>query len=170
MELNGLVARFMSIMRQEKDIYSKLLGLSKNKKEAIFSKETDELDAIVREEHGLLLRLEQAEKRRMRCVEMLVTEIGCRPEDVTMMTFADHGTVGQADDLQKLHTEMGSLLKQLEEFNAENHRCLESRLEYVRFAMDVLEPDNDPGVYGTDGTNSDFSDNPARPGIIDRKV
>lgn len=168
--MNDLVSRFTEVMSKEKDIYERLLKISEGKKGAILSKETKALDAIVREEQSLILRLEQLEKRRIKCSAELAREINTPLEGITLLLFAEQGTLEQSEVLIEIHKELSTMLETLSKHNEENKALLDSRLEYVHFAMDTLTPDQNPGVYSTTGNDGSFNDNTTRTGIIDRKV
>jgi len=166
--LRELVARFLGVMREERLVYAGLLALAEKKKDAILDKNTDTLDAIVRQEQALILRLGQMETRRTQCLEDLSDETGRDLPDITLLDWAEYGTPEQSSDVRALHAELGGILAELEEKNNQNRLLLESRMEYVQFALDVLHSGQDPGLYNTQGDGA-FSDGEGKT-IMDRKV
>lgn len=170
--MEQLVEQFLKVMREEKAIYQDLLSLSENKTDAIADKNVNNLDAIVRQEQSAILRLNQCEKRRLHYVGLLCQNTGEHPETVTMLRFAEYATPDGSLELHALHDELSDILKRLSDKNHTNRALLESRLEYVHFAMDMLNTEQSPGVYDMGGFDSRYDSGVPAKGktIIDRKV
>lgn len=143
------LAKFFKIMSEGRAIYEELVRLSRDKKLAIADRSVDSLDALVRAEQGVVMRLSQWEKSRAECVARLAAQYSA-PEGAPFTWFAQKAPPEERSVFTKLHSELGALLKELSALNDDNKRMLESRLDYVRFAIDTLS-DSNLSVYDSRG-------------------
>jgi flagellar biosynthesis/type III secretory pathway chaperone len=145
--------RLADILSEVKAVYTELLELSEEKREAVFERDVQRLDAVVRQEQAAVTNLNHWEKQRLVCMDapgndQLVR--GQSPSDApTLLFFADNAPDGERERLHTLHGELSGLLRELTKRNAENKALIESRLEYVQFAVDALTAEQTAGLYGS---------------------
>ena len=166
------MSRFYEALRellaQEKSLYAEAVGVSRSKKEAVLNGQVAELDALVRSEQGLLVRMQTAERRRMDCVGDYAARTGRAARDVTLSEMVDSAPAGERVSLAELHEELRGLLETLRALGEENRQLVESRLEYTRFMLSVLtEEDGASHTYTSRGAEHEAP--PAR-GLMDLSV
>ena len=142
---------FYQIMQEGKPIYEELVRLSRKKKIAIADKNVEPLDAIVRQEQGVVMRLSQWERNRADCVEKLSKQLGQTPESATFLFFAKQAPTEKQHEFKALHDELAHLLAELSELNDSNRKMLDARLEYVRFALSTLSEEQTNGYDARGG-------------------
>lgn len=141
--------KLIGALSEEKAVYEELVELAEEKRDAVYKKDLERLDSVVRREQGAVMRLGHWEKQRLSCLEALKD----RPGSPTLLFLAETAPPAERDALLKVHEELSGLIDTLRKTNAGNKALIESRLEYVRFVLDVLNEDQTTGVYGAGGVN-----------------
>ena len=137
--------RLIGVLTETKAVYAELLELADEKRAAVYEKSIERLDAAVRKEQAAAARLNHWEKQRLACMD--VPEGSSDPP--TLLFFAGQAPREEGERLSELHGELSGLLRELSKRNAENKALIESRLEYVRFALDALNAEQTAGLYGS---------------------
>jgi flagellar biosynthesis/type III secretory pathway chaperone len=136
--------RLADVLSEEKAVYTELLKLSEEKREAVFERDVQRLDAIVRREQSAVTDLTHWEKQRLACMDAHTSS-----DAPTLLFFADIAPPEDGARLRKLHGELSVLLREVSKRNAENKALIETRLEYVQFAVDALTAEQTAGLYGS---------------------
>ena len=158
--------RLCDVLSEEKTVYTELLRLSDEKRTAIFEKNVEQLDAVVRLEQGLIARLNHWEKQRLACMD--VPEGPSGPP--TLLFYADQAPPEEGGRLRGLHDELQGLLREMSKRNEENKKLIESRLEYVRFALDVFNAEQTAGLYGSRYGATSPDSGMVQKTVLDKKV
>jgi flagellar biosynthesis/type III secretory pathway chaperone len=137
--------RLIGALTEEKTVYTELLELADEKRAAVFEKSIERLDAVVRKEQAAVVRLNHWEKQRL--ASMDVPEGSSDPP--TLLFCIGQAPAEEGERLSALHGELNTLLRELSKRNAENKALVESRLEYVQFALDALNAEQSAGLYGS---------------------
>jgi flagellar biosynthesis/type III secretory pathway chaperone len=153
--------RLIVILSEEKAIYEELLECAGEKRDAVYERHLERLDAVVRREQAVVARLDHWEKQRLACMDAPEGS----SDSPTLLFFADQAPAGEGDALRALHGELSELLRELMQKNAENRTLLESRLEYARFAIDALNVEQTAGLYG-----SRYGSTPPDSGLVQRTI
>ncbi len=154
----------IGVLSEEKEVFEELIELAGQKKDAVYQKDLEQLDAVVRREQGAVMRLGHWEKQRLSCLDALKD----RPGSETLLFFAEMAPPAEKETLLTLHEQLSNLIQTLKKLNAENKALTESRLEYVRFVLDVLSEDQMTGVYGAGGVSPAGKEAPKK--ILDKTV
>ncbi len=141
--------KLIGALSEEKAVYEELVELAEEKRDAVYKKDLERLDSVVRREQGAVMRLGHWEKQRLSCLEALKDH----PGSPTLLFLAETAPSAERDALLKVHEELSGLIDTLRKANAGNKALIESRLEYVRFVLDVLNEDQTTGVYEAGGIN-----------------
>jgi flagellar biosynthesis/type III secretory pathway chaperone len=161
--------RLADILSEEKAVYTELLELSEEKRLAVFDRDVQRLDAVVRREQSAVTDLNHWEKQRLVCMDAPGNDqlvLGQGSSDApTLLFYADKAPPEEGNILRTLHKELNEILAKLSKRNAENKALIESRLEYVQFAVDALTAEQTAGLYGS-GYGSARSDS----GIIRKTI
>lgn len=165
--MKSLFKQLLDILTEEKEIYAALLGLSKEKKEAIVGSALESINRIVRDEQVLVAKIQDREKARMKCV-MALSQLSGKP-GASLQDFAglaqDSAERAQLDRLQE---SLPELISELQGLNDINRGLIESRLQYVQFVMDSMTPGSGAQIYGAQGEDS--KPGRSRPNLYDQKV
>jgi flagellar biosynthesis/type III secretory pathway chaperone len=157
------------ILSEEKAVYTELLKLSEEKRLAVFERDVQRLDAVVRREQSAIIDLNHWEKQRLVCMDAPNNDRLARgqgPSDApTLLFFADKAPPPERERLLALHEELSGLLRELSKRNAENKALIESRLEYVQFAVDALTAEQTAGLSG-----SGYGKMPRDSGVIRKTI
>lgn len=143
--------RLADILSEEKAVYAELLELSEEKRTAVMDRDVQRLDAVVRKEQAAVTALNHWEKQRLVCMDAPGNDQqGQNPSDApTLLFFAESAPAEYGERLRVLHGELGEVLREVSKRNAENKALIESRLEYVQFAVDALTAEQTAGLYGS---------------------
>ena len=164
-----IVSRFMDVMMSQKEIHHRLGDLSGQKQGVIANNEVAALDAIVRQEQRELAALSSLEKRRRQLMEELSRHTKKPAKDILLTDFLLVATPEQKERLESLAHEISSLLSEQLRLNDINQRLIDSRLDYVHFALDMLTDDEDPSQhYAVQGAAVGATQR--KSSIIDQKI
>ncbi|MDR1736333.1 MAG: flagellar protein FlgN [Oscillospiraceae bacterium] len=166
--MKELVARFAEVMRETYAVHGELLGLSEGKKSAILDKNIASLDGIVRKEQLLIARQKDLERRRLACVEEFSQRTGERPENITMLVFAEHAEPEQAQDLRALAEKLMETLNKLRKSNDINNKMIQGRLEFINCMIDSISSLQETSVYSAKGLEAGRGGKAAK--LYDKKV
>jgi flagellar biosynthesis/type III secretory pathway chaperone len=155
--------KLINALSEEKAVCQELIALAEEKKDAVLQKNIEQLDSVVRREQGAVMRLGHWEKQRISCLETPKDH----PGSPTLLFFAETAPSPEREVLRALHKDLSALIETLRSANAENKAMIESRLEYVRFVLDMLNEDQTSGVYSAGGASS-YSSGSQK--ILDKKV
>ncbi len=158
--------KLLTVLLAESDIYTQLLALSKDKKEAVLNNDLDQINRVVREEQALVARLSDKERLRLASVRELTAKLG--DPEATLMSFAALGTPQQQARLDDLQIALRGVLSELQAANEVNKRLIDTRLDYIRFVVDSMSEGGGAGVYGALGEGPSHSGQ--RTNLYDQKV
>jgi flagellar biosynthesis/type III secretory pathway chaperone len=160
--------RLITILSEEKAVYEELLEFSEEKREAVYERHLERLDAVVRREQAAAAKLDHWERQRFACMDAPNGQLALGPEpseSLTLLSYADLAPAAEGEALRALHGELSVLLRELQKRNAENKALIESRLEYARFAIDALNVESTAGLYG-----SRYGSTPPESGMVERRL
>ncbi len=163
------IERIFGLLSVERDLYSELLRLSTQKKDAVTESKVSLLDEIVRSEQTLLIKLGEAERRRKRETSQLAKLCG-KPEDkMTLTEVAALADAGMKTRLMALREELSGILQEQMVQNDQNKSLIESRLEYINYMLSAVSDSSaNTGLYSDKG--APVTRKPGKLGLLDRKV
>lgn len=148
--------RFADMLVNGKLLYSQMVTLSKEKKEAILSNKIDELDRVVRDEQNQLVRLQEWEKNRKRCAEEFAFKLGRSASDISIQNIIETAPDEQKQKLEGLHAELLKVVEEQVAINDVNRKLIETRLEYINMVVDTVRGDTDSSqMYSQSGAERD---------------
>ena len=167
--MDMLFRRFFEILTGERTLYSQLVQLSQEKKDAVSQNKIDELDRIVRDEQNQLVRLQEWERARRKCAEEFAQAMGRPAGDIGMKDFLEACPAPQKPMIEKLYRELLSVVEEQAALNDINRQLIEQRLEYIDMMVGSAQPVRDTShVYDSaGGERKKWKPNLS---IIDRKV
>ncbi len=138
----------MSILQEQKKIYSELLELSRQKQENLIKGDIAALEAITGQEEGLVFQVGKLEEKRKDCFNCLAEQYGLERE-LTLQELLSQVPEQYRSELEKIHEDFAVLLTALEKFNQENTNLIEQSLRFVNFSVDVIGQQSKP-LYNAD--------------------
>jgi flagellar biosynthesis/type III secretory pathway chaperone len=136
--------RLIEVLSEIKTVYAELLELADEKRSAVFEKNIERIDAVVRREQAAAVRLSHWEKQRLLCMDSPEGP----SEQTTLLFLSARAPKDEGEKLRFLHDELSEMLQSLTKKNTENKTLVESRLEYVQFVLDALSAEQSAGIYG----------------------
>ncbi len=142
------VDQLVQTLDKEAEIYSELLTLSKQKREAIKNQNIDQLEVMVGQEQGLVVSLFKLEEIREKVVDKIMRDEKLDfVENVTQLA-----QLLKSDDRNRILISKDQLLVLVKNVNDEtrfNQRLLEEKLALVNINIDLLTQSGiDAGTYG----------------------
>ena len=168
--MEHIVSRFMDVLSSQKEIHKRLVDLSEQKQEIIEKNDVTALDAVVKQEQRELTSLTSLEKRRRQLMEELSQKVNKPAGTIVLGDFLTVSTPKQREKLEPLSHEISSLLSEQMRLNDINKRLVESRLDYVHFALDMLTDDNDPSQHYGAAQGVAAGPSQRKSSIIDQKI
>lgn len=151
------------VLREELEVYRKLLELAQRKRKLLLEKFSTDLMAIVSEEEQLVTHLVTLEETR----RAVVTEMTGQTDLTLEQVLEQVDSADLKGDLWLLGTQLKDLAAQIRTANEDNQKFLEQALELTQYTIKLIT--NIPGgsTYGPSG--------PTKPKIpvsalIDRKA
>ena len=111
----SLVEELITTMDSEKDIYSKLIEVAKEKTEAIVSDNLELLQSVTDQENAHMDMLNSLEAKRTNVVENIGVVLNKKPENLTLVRIIDILSKQPQEQkrLKTIHDELKGLARQL---------------------------------------------------------
>ncbi|SHK01611.1 flagellar export chaperone FlgN [Tepidibacter formicigenes] len=139
--------QFIEILNEELIINQRLLDLSTEKKDVIINNDTKRLNQMVIEEQNSIKRIIHLEKLRGAVVLNIQKELGLEKID-NIKDIVNEIDENKAKYIEKIASDLKSILKELEEKNNLNNKLLEISLEYLELNLNLLTSKPEPKTYG----------------------
>jgi hypothetical protein len=147
--------QLVQTLDKESEIYTELLDLSRQKREAIKNQNIDQLESMVTLEQGLVVSLFKLEELREKVVDKIMRDehIGY-VENVTQLA-----QLMRAEDRNGILDAKNKLLVLVKNVSDEikfNSKMLEDKLDLINFNINLLTQSGiDPGRYDKKAVNED---------------
>lgn len=159
------IEQLIMTLNKESDVYSELLDLSKQKRQAIKNSEIEKLSELTDYEQGLVVTLFKLEEIREKVVDMVIRERGLSNiENITELAKYLDGD--EREKVYRAKDRLIVLVKNVSDENKFNNRVLEDRLEMINLNINLMTELHDNGQY----TDRAVNDEVERKSIFDRRV
>lgn len=135
---SSLIKQLTQILNQENEIYDTLAKLSNNKTQIIVEGKVQDLDSIVKIEQSLVIKISKLEQQREQIVESMCTQLGIKPEEVTLTEILKLASNDECVELKVCQEKMKTTLNGLKEKNEINSKLIKNSLEYIDFSLNML--------------------------------
>ncbi|MDR0958519.1 MAG: flagellar protein FlgN [Clostridiales bacterium] len=153
----GMVGEMLNLLNQQKEIYSRMLEISVEKKDVLIGNDIQKLKAMTAEENSLVGKSQRLERARMGLIADIAQVLGKQQKDVTLGYLAD-ALRGQpeAKEIEDVASSVRETLVQLKQYNELNRSLMQNALEYIDFSINVIRGAASNEVhyaspYGDDG-------------------
>lgn len=156
-------------LAQEKEVYTQLLQLAKQKSEALIKNNLEAIETILEQENEFLKKLSALNVLQTGTLSKIAEKKGLdhTPNLTEIIEMIDTSEGKQA--LITIQDEFQALIKELRTQNDQNQRLLETQLQYTNFCLGLLTQSEAVGdLYGSSGHVND--DSLPRRGIINREA
>jgi len=106
---------------------------------------------LIRSEQGLLNDLQDAERKRLTCLEAYAGQTGGDPAGVTLAQMVESAPEDMRGSLAGIHGSMRATLESLMAINEENRLLVESQLMYTRYMLSALTEEGATHTYSSQG-------------------
>lgn len=154
----GLIDDFISVLETQAGNYANLLGLSREKKDAVLRNDIEYLQKITELENTVITRNQRLDKKRGAVLDDIALVLNKKPADLTFAALLKmHEGMPEYDRLAKVQAEIKSSLDALKIINEQNNVLIKNSLEYIEFSMNVIRGSmtQEAGFYGADGEQVD---------------
>lgn len=137
-QLDDLLARLGDLLKEETDVYSDILNVSKQKTAVIVEGKVAELEKIVKMEQSFIKKIASLENRREALVGELSGLTGRKPEELTISNIAGLSEGKNSETLKGMQRSMAALIDELCKSNEMNSRLVRNSLDYIDFSMSLF--------------------------------
>ena len=167
--MDSLIKQLLDILSEEEKIYGALLELSENKKEALSGEDLGAINEIVKEEQALIATVQAREKARVKCT-IAISQLS-PVRNVSLGTISGLIPDNERGRYDRLCASLPQTLSSLHDQNEINRKLLETRLSYVHFVMDAMDPQSMTGtIYGAQGATEEPQIRSAKSNLYDQTV
>lgn len=147
----------------------RLLAIAGEKRGVVVKGDVPALEALVREETGLLGRIATVEEKRQRSVVIYALRTGIDPKKATMASLLETIPKGEVrDELTALHAGIQEKLDELGKRNAINDELLRTQRDIAQYMIESTSRPTQLGIqYSGTGRDAEPSDHIS---ILDKDV
>ena len=137
----SLMEELINVLKEEHEVYKKLLELSLKKTPVIIGANLEELAKITDDEQLVVSELSKVDKKRDMFMRDIANVIN---KDVNTLKLSDLITMLEArpqeqKQLADIYDKLKAILYQMRQTNEQNKALIESSLEMVQFDMNILQ-------------------------------
>ncbi len=132
------ISALQSIISQEIDIYSRLVQLEEQKKEAITAFNGDLLFSLSKEQENLILDLEKLEKSRQQLIKAHATHTVVQPKDMTLKDFITLTRMQDNENLIARAKELKGIIEKFSRLHETNKKLINDNLEFFNVILSSL--------------------------------
>ena len=137
----SLMEELINVLKEEHEVYKKLLELSLKKTPVIIGANLEELAKITDDEQLVVSELSKVDKKRDMFMRDIANVIN---KDVNTLKLSDLITMLEArpqeqKQLADIYDKLKATLYQMRQTNEQNKALIESSLEMVQFDMNILQ-------------------------------
>ena len=148
-----MLCELCELLREQKNILTDLLVLTREEQRVIISGESDKLENLVRLEFKELSKLGAVEKKRTALNKVVSMELGLQDSSITVSAIVQNAMPDEREVLKTLQVELTALIDEHARVNMQNRELINSHLEYSGAMMELMTEPEDPlnNFYGGDG-------------------
>lgn len=120
-------------LREQSEIYKKLLTLEDKKKNALVKNNIQEIELITAQEEMFIMQVNRLEKERLMWAEQIGNELGKAPEDLTLAELAEHFPI-----LEEVRLDLDQVVLKLKEVHETNSKLLHQAMKIVDYTVGLL--------------------------------
>jgi flagellar biosynthesis/type III secretory pathway chaperone len=135
----SLIEELITLLKNEKENYEQLLVLAEEKVKIITSNDIEMLQKITAAESTIIGRNQKLDQKREQCVKSIGIVLNRNPEELTLTVIAEIlPNKDESESLTKIKNELKTVLEALKLKNEQNHKLIESSLDYIDFSINLI--------------------------------
>lgn len=147
----------LNALKEEASLYDALIGVCREKRDALVALRHADLDALVAREEALLMRISDADRARRRAASDVAATLGLAPA----AGLRDIARAGKSGELMGLRDRLAGLLASLARANDLNRALAEQSLGHVQEFFRALTGAQADGRYSRRGKEA-----PGKGGVV----
>lgn len=154
-----MTVQLIRILNQLTTMHKELLGLSKQKTEALTKNELDSFQALLSKEKKLVIQLEEQEKERQQIVEAWSREQQLATAFPTVTEILEALNEDDQKEVENAAIQLTDTMTALKRQEQLNQGLLQESMKFVQLSMELINPTIQSMNYGTkaDGRVNDRS-------------
>jgi flagellar biosynthesis/type III secretory pathway chaperone len=133
----NLLDDLMDILEAEKEIYTKLLSISKDKVRILVEGKINELDQMVKAEQIFITDIGKLEDKREQIAEKIAENSGIPKEQLNINHLKSIQPIHK-DEIDAVQSQINELLIQLKEANDINTQLIQHSLDYINNTINLV--------------------------------
>jgi flagellar biosynthesis/type III secretory pathway chaperone len=146
----GMIDQLLSILNEQADRCTELLGLSKEKKDLIVSNDVKGIQKITDLENILISQNNKLEKKRAALVKDIAIVLERNESELTVSELIE-SMEGQEEQeaLKETADRIRGILAELSDINVLNASLIDNALDYIEYSMNLIRTgmNKNPAVY-----------------------
>ena len=136
----GMVNQLIEILNEQNERHTELLGLSKEKREAIIKNDIEHLQKITNLENLIASQSLKLERKRMALMDE-ITQVLCVESGTVTLSELTNALKGQDEhgELVKAGEKIRNTLNELAQENSTNASLIQNALDYIEYSMNVIQ-------------------------------
>lgn len=152
-----LLDNLIEVLDSQKEIYDKILKLSKNKTDVIINGKVDELEKFTKQEQTFIINIAKLEDERQGLVSKIAEQTEISSDSATLSELIQGLDKNKAEKLESCRKNISEILAELKSVNELNSVLIKNSLEYVEFSLNMFSAaqvsDNNYGNSGKVSTS-----------------
>jgi len=151
--MRSSLADLCALLKEQKEVLTNMLTLSKQERQIIIAGESDKLEPIIRLELKELNKLGAIEKRRLELQQNVAAELGLTDDEITVTNIASVSEPNEQKIIQALQKQLMAIIDEHTAINKENRELIKSHIDYSETMLELMVGSEDPlnNMYGGDG-------------------
>jgi flagellar biosynthesis/type III secretory pathway chaperone len=141
----GMISRLTTVIKEQTERHTELLGLSHEEKEAIIANDVEQLQTLVNLKNMVITQNNRLERERMALIGDMAEVMGRTEKEPTLSEVLDMiaGQPGE-EELRDAGTKLRETVMELKEANDINKALLETSMEFVEYSLNALRSTIEP--------------------------
>lgn len=137
----SLIEELITVLKQEEDVYRKLLPVAEQKTQIIIRNDLTALQDVTEQEQLVIEKITSLEHKRDEVIVNMGVVLNRNPKTLTLkklIGLLDRQPAEQAQ-LSKLHDSLSVILRKLSDINLRNQSLIKQSLEMIEFNMNLIQ-------------------------------
>ncbi len=137
----SLIEELISVLRQEEEVYKKLLPVAEKKTQTIIQNDLTALQQITEQEQLAIEAVTALEHKRDEVIVNMGIVLNRNPKTLTLHKLISllERQPAEQRQLAELHDSLTAILKKLSDANLRNQSLIEQSLEMIEFNMNLIQ-------------------------------
>lgn len=138
--MTGLICELGSVLTKETELYTEILNLNKEKREAVIERDSDNLEMITGREEKFISNLSALAKEREKILSDIATVLGKNEKKITVSDVIEALECKKSEqkELIEKRDKLSKVAGELRYWNEQNQELLKTALELVDFDLTLF--------------------------------